>query len=116
MQVESEADEHDAGDNSQSNGEDAKSDQCDRRSCSVITLKNAIFENLDQLRQRLNELRNALTTEIAAPSSDLILAVPTMLTYGERGIRTLGQDLRTYQQISNLPLSTTQPSLHGVSH
>ena len=31
---------------------------------------------------------------------------------GERGIRTLGTALRTVQQISNLPLSTTQPPLH----
>ena len=30
---------------------------------------------------------------------------------GERGIRTLGTVLRFVQQISNLPLSTTQPSL-----
>jgi hypothetical protein len=31
--------------------------------------------------------------------------------YGEGGIRTLGTELPAVQQISNLPLSTTQPPL-----
>lgn len=35
------------------------------------------------------------------------------LLEGERGIRTLGTKL-IVQQISNLPLSTTQPPLHDV--
>ena len=33
------------------------------------------------------------------------------ITCGEKGIRTLGTN-KYVQQISNLPLSTTQPSLH----
>ncbi len=36
------------------------------------------------------------------------------LKYGEGGIRTLGTALRTVQQISNLPLSTTQPPLQAA--
>ncbi len=35
------------------------------------------------------------------------------LENGEGGIRTLGTELPAVQQISNLPLSTTQPPLHG---
>jgi hypothetical protein len=34
-----------------------------------------------------------------------------ILYNGEGGIRTLGTALRSVQQISNLPLSTTQPPL-----
>gem|GEM_PF-3392858 len=33
---------------------------------------------------------------------------------GEGGIRTLGTALRSVQQISNLPLSTTQPPLQNT--
>lgn len=36
-----------------------------------------------------------------------------VLINGEGGIRTLGTALRSVQQISNLPLSTTQPPLLG---
>ena len=36
-------------------------------------------------------------------------------TDGEGGIRTLGTALRSVQQISNLPLSTTQPPLQIVT-
>jgi hypothetical protein len=38
----------------------------------------------------------------------------TEVKNGEGGIRTLGTVLRFVQQISNLPLSTTQPPLHEV--
>jgi len=40
-----------------------------------------------------------------------ILNTKNLVIIGERGIRTLGTK-RYVQQISNLPLSTTQPSLH----
>lgn len=35
---------------------------------------------------------------------------------GEGGIRTLGTELPAVQQISNLPLSTTQPPLQAVTN
>jgi hypothetical protein len=35
---------------------------------------------------------------------------------GKGGIRTLGTELPAVQQISNLPLSTTQPPFHGNSY
>ena len=41
--------------------------------------------------------------------------IPLQIKDGEGGIRTLGTALRSVQQISNLPLSTTQPPLQIVT-
>ena len=56
----------------------------------------------------IHELPLLKTFPVSSPQDQ-----PNCTKNGEGGIRTLGWVLRVHQQISNLPLSTTQPPLQG---